>query len=139
MTIPDMKRATALLVVVAALLAACGDEGDTSAARDELAGVVATADEAAEGVATLTTRVDDLTSELDDLRSAGEDASERLKALRKKLNDALADLRASLKEATRAGDGAAASAASAAARAAELARELTVLEDRFNFHLKSDH
>lgn len=139
MTIPSMVRAAALMVVIVALFVACGDDGETRAADERVTDVIRQAEDTAATVDALTSTVEDLEAELDDLRSEGEDASAALKALRKKLNGALADLRTSLKDAKGKGDAAQASAASAASRAAEIARELTILEDRFNFHLKSDH
>jgi chromosome segregation ATPase len=136
-TIRTMVRATAL-ILVALVLAACADEGsdagdDGTAGRD--------ARRALQAAERLETRVADLESDVEETLRRGDlkELKENLGSLRQKLRGALADLRAALGDVKGRIGSASSAADSAMARAEKIARDLAVLQDRFNFHLKRDH
>ncbi|MGI8774010.1 MAG: hypothetical protein ACR2KQ_03170 [Actinomycetota bacterium] len=140
MTIRSMMRAIALLLVVSAL-GACGDDGDIvdTAAAEEVQAAQAEASDAAAAVARLETRIEALEEQLDAAAAAGSKAGKRLDYLAGRLKSSVEDLRGSMREVRGVADGAAAEMSAAVSKVAEVARRLTVLEDRFNFHLKKEH
>lgn len=143
MTIRSMMRAIALLLV-ASTLGACGDDGDigdpaAAASADQVRAAEEEASAAAAAVARLETRIEALEEQLDAAADAGSKAEKRLDHLAGRLKRSVEDLRASMREVRGVADGAAAEVSAALSKVSEVARKLTVLEDRFNFHLKKEH
>ncbi|HEX2241156.1 MAG TPA: hypothetical protein VHJ82_08475 [Actinomycetota bacterium] len=132
MTMPLMRRralisarfqAIATVLLVAASACGTGAAEEAQASRRQ-------AQAASEAVEDLTQRVADLESDLSSLDSRWErrldDALEDLKSVREKLRTSLAGLREKTES----------TAMDALARAEEALRQLTVLEDRFEYHLR---
>lgn len=138
MTIRTMVRASALILIAFAF-AACADEGSEAGGDDDTAGREAR--RALQVAERLETRVSDLESDLEETLRRGDlkDLKKNLGSLRKNLRSALADLRSALGDAKGQIGTATSAADSAMARAEKIARDLAVLQDRFNFHLKRDH
>jgi chromosome segregation ATPase len=134
-----MVRAMALLVVVALTLGACAEGGGDAAAQDATARREARA--ATEATEALEERVAELEADLSETLGEGDlkDLKSSLRSLRQNLRGAIAGLRASLHDLKGEVSSASSSAASALSKAEGAARDLAVLEDRFNFHLKKEH
>jgi ABC-type transporter Mla subunit MlaD len=123
---PVMARA-ALVPLIALLLGACASEAppaDTSAETDQ-------------AIAALETRVDDLADDLSDQASDSSKLDKQLGALGERLDRAIERLQEAL-EGVRAGSQEATDqAASALANVSAVASDLSVLERRFEYHLRS--
>ncbi|MFP5298947.1 MAG: hypothetical protein ACLGHL_08180 [Actinomycetota bacterium] len=132
-----MVRAIALLAVALALVS-CGDRGSDASAED-LAEARRQAQEALDLVAELRGDLDDLSAEVLDARSDGERLDSRFERATSRLEEALATIKESVKTAKGTADDASSSASAAAAQIAEAVRRLSVLEDRFDYHLKRYH
>jgi hypothetical protein len=139
-TIRYMYRALApiLGVALAAVFAlgACGDErsGPTQADLDEARAEAAAATDA---VDRLEGRLESLENELDRSAEAADAFGKKLREATKSLRVSLGDIRGSLGEIRSLATGAASDAESAAGQIGAVVRDLSVLEDRFNFHLRS--
>lgn len=136
------------LAPVALLLAvACGGPNDLAeSARDQLEAATTAADEAkaaakaaSKRVAELETRLDELTSALDRADQNQARFGGRLATLRERIWDSVQSLRGGLGDARSASGVAAAEADDALARASEVARDLAVLEQRYDYHLRRQH
>lgn len=148
MTVPIMYRLLALILV--AVLAAAGILLARSRSGDQ-ADEPALAEAAA--VASLEVRVAELEDQVGSSERSDERLSEQVASLRQRLERRVTDLQASLKDLrgavreARSGASAAAERAEdassradrALARVEALARDLTVLEDRFNVHMRRHH
>lgn len=139
-TIRAMKRAAAILVlaVLAAVsLASCGpseEPADSGALED----AQQAADEANESVADLETRVEDLVAEIDRLAADGRSLSKKFERIHKDLRDSIANVRSSLSDASSDAQAARASADSALGEVEAALERMAVLENRFDYHLRSD-
>lgn len=134
MTIRSMKRALATLLVVFALTS-CGESGSTDALlKDEEARKLAS--DSMRAVDLLEERAAELEAEIETLRSEKDDAAERLDTISGRLWSSLSKLRESLNEAKEGNAAALSEASSAAGQAASAARSLTILENRFEYHLR---
>lgn len=139
MTIRAMKRAAFLVLAVltAFVVAACGsEEPDASAALEE---AQQAAEEANEAVADLETRVDDLVADLDRLDAQGRNFSDKFDRIHKDLRDSIANLRESLSGAKSDASDARSTADSALGEVNASLERLSVLENRFDYHLRNDH
>jgi outer membrane murein-binding lipoprotein Lpp len=122
-------------VVACALVAGCGRGDLDTLTRERL-------DDAATGATQALDEVDALESRVDALASSFADDSrddDRIDEKVKKLRQTLRDLRASLKSVRSSAGSAASEAGSALAEAQELARDLAVLEQRYEYHLRRYH
>ena len=133
-TIRYMYRAFALVLVAALAFVACGDE-ESGPTQEDLDAARAAASEAAEAVDRLETRVESLEDDLASADDAAADVAARLRKATKSLRASLGDLRASLGDIRATASDAVSSAEAAAGQVGAVARDLSVLEDRFNFHL----
>jgi chromosome segregation ATPase len=138
-----MKRAALLVLAVltAFVVAACGsEEPDDSAALEEaLTEARETAEEANEAVSDLETRVDDLVADLDRLDAQGRNFSDKFDRIHKDLRDSIANLRESLSGARSDASEARSTADSALGEVNASLERLSVLENRFDYHLRNDH
>lgn len=134
MTIRTMKRALATLLLILAL-GACGDEGSpTGALKDEEARKLAS--DSMRAVDLLEERAAELERELSEMRSERGDVARRLDTVTQRLWSSLAKLREALTEVKDGNEAAASEASAAAGQAASAARALTILENRFEYHLR---
>ncbi|MDQ3646344.1 MAG: hypothetical protein M3345_05335 [Actinomycetota bacterium] len=139
MSIFDMRRASALLLVALVALPAC-----TRAAASDPEGEVheqalaahATANDALEASERLEARIDDLEGQLDDAKAQRDRVRKRLQQMTERLTRSSASLRDALAAARDSAGSASATAASALDRAAEIARQLSVLDSRLDYHLR---
>lgn len=137
MTIRAMPaRGVAALCVALLALGACGSEDPPSTA-DEQAREQAAAAEAA--VETLQETTSELVERLEDLEADGARYETRLAAITERLWKSLGNVRSSLGDARDDSGSALSQVSSALAEARAAARELTILENRFDYHLRSDH
>jgi len=136
-TIRYMYRAVALILVAAFAFGACGDE-PSGASQEELDEARAEAAAATEAVDRLEARIETLEDDVAAAADASEGFTMKLRTATKGLRDSLGNLRASLADVRSGVAGAADDAAAAAGQVGAVARDLSVLEDRFNFHLR-DH
>ena len=140
MTIRYMYRALAPILVMALVaafaLGACGDEG-SGPTQEDLDEARAEATAATEAVEELEARLETLENELDDSTEATDRLTKQLRTATEKLRSSVGDLRGSLSEIRSIASGAAGDADSAVAQIGAVANDLSVLEDRFNFHLRS--
>ena len=132
---PMHRFVTAALVIGAFLFVACGSGELDSETAGDLQEARADAAQAVERVDSLEARLDALAEQLDDAVLD----RKRLNRVTERLESALADLRKALHAAESSADTAAADAASALARADQAARDLAVLEDRYEYHLRRYH
>ena len=141
MTIPAMKRATgALLLVVAAaalFLSLWGRE-TSNAATEAAAEQAVLLQEAQTQIDALEDRTEQLEAELAEAtaEAAGDDLDLRLDRASERLWASVTKLREALSETKAAGDSAAEDAGSALANASAALRDLTILENRFEYHLR---
>lgn len=139
MTIRAMYRMTALLLILP-FIAACGTaEALDPAAAKKLEQAQQSADRAEKAVAVLQTRVAELEGELRAAGNSAAGARKRLAQVSERLWSSLKKARTAAGEVRSTASGAAGSAASALATALQAAKELTVLKDRFDYHLVHDH
>ena len=146
MTIRGMKRAVALGVVsLIALggLASCGRDDPAAGAEDPAVREAAKAAEAAQAdldelraeLSDLESEFDDVRTDLDDLRAQRKNAAARIERVAGRIWDSIASLRTALNEV----EGTSAEIAAAFGEARAAARALSVLESRFEYHLRNDH
>lgn len=125
-----------MLAAVAALLLlpSCGDSDSSDAA---LAGARRDAAQALDEVDALGTRLDVVESDLTSARDDAAATSGRLDRLAKQLRGAIADLRESLSSAEESASGAQTNASEALDEAQSIAREVAVLSNRLDYHLRN--
>ena len=135
MTIPSMKRALATLLLILAL-GACGEDGSPTGAilEDEEARKLAS--DSMRAVDLLEERADELEAELEELRSGRSEAADRLETVTQRLWSSLSKVREALAEVKGGNAAAASEASSALSQASSAARSLTILENRFEYHLR---
>ncbi|HET7482899.1 MAG TPA: hypothetical protein VFK89_08570 [Actinomycetota bacterium] len=140
MTIRNMgsRRGATLCAwgLVLVLLAACGDSGGgdtTPAAADPRL------DKALSQISSIQRTADGLAARVERLENRRDHMTERIDNLAARLGSALSDLRESLRARVGAADEAAATANDALNRAQSALDGLSVLENRFDYHMKHDH
>jgi septal ring factor EnvC (AmiA/AmiB activator) len=128
-------RRGAAVLVLAIALAACGSaEPLDEAAQERIDAAEAQAADALAAVDSLTERLTEMEDELGDVALDRKQVDKRLDKLSASLDAQIAALKEQLKNAKASNADAAASALAAAQQAA---RDLSVLEKRFNYHLKN--
>ncbi|MGH2749710.1 MAG: hypothetical protein ACRDK3_02360 [Actinomycetota bacterium] len=133
MRIPG-NRLVAVVVLASAALPACGSgEGEQAlaSAREQTR-------EALARLERLEGRIDELESELGDARVSNDGVSARLDDLARKLKKSTARLEGSLGEAEGSATSAGGRAEEALGVAGEAARDISILTNRLNYHLR-DH
>ena len=138
MTIRPMHRGALVLIIVLLALAGCGRGGAGDGAEaQEAAATQQQLDEATEAI-------EDLETELAELRDSVAAADERagktaarLDTISQRLWSSMARVRESVSEAKGMGADASAGASSALDQAAVAIRDLAVLENRFDYHLRN--
>jgi chromosome segregation ATPase len=128
----SMFRAAAALVLVALVAASCGEDKPAVATQAELEAAQAETQEALDAIGSLEGRIADLESTMERKDRAADD-------LVSGLSDTLDQLKASLKRIKAAAAQASSSAQLAAGEISAAVRRLTVLEDRYDYHLKRYH
>ena len=136
MTISGMTRALALLFVALTLVNCGRDAPETDGATTE---TIEAAADALEAVDELEAQTDELAADIADLRSDRKALAARVGKISGKLRAALADLKTSLRDIEDDVDGATATAGDALARIGGVARDLEVMENRFDYHLREGH
>ena len=132
MRIPG-SRPVAAVVLSAALLGACGSgEGDEQLARAQ-----EQSDQALDRIGELEARLDELEGDLDAARAGNEELTGRLDAVSGKLGKSIDKLRGSLDELETSVAGAGADADDALGVAGEAARDISVLGNRLDYHLRN--
>ncbi|MGH2729345.1 MAG: hypothetical protein ACRDJI_01925 [Actinomycetota bacterium] len=129
-----MKRVIGAALALA-VVAGCGRGDLDSSTQERLDDAATGATRALDEVDTLESRVDALASSFADVRRDDDRIDETVKKLRQTLRD----LRASLKSVRSSAGSAASDAGAALAEAQELARDLAVLEQRYEYHLRRYH
>ena len=132
MRIPG-SRLAAVALLASFALSACG----SGEADEALATAQRRADNALEGVSELEDRTGQLETELSGLRADGDDLTARLDALAAKLKERTEKLESSIAKAKGASSAAAGDAAGALGTASEAAREISILTNRLNYHLRN--
>jgi TolA-binding protein len=127
---PTMKAASSALVALV-LFAGCGGDPEPRP------GASATASQ--EDLASLQDRVAELEDLVDDLREGDDRMAARLRATTTRLGDSVSSLRSSLQSAEDDATDALADAGAAAARVEQVARDLSVLTERYDYHLRRYH
>ena len=122
-------RLVAAAVTAAVLLPACGSGSGSDESLRRADDALATAERSLEAVDDLKAEVSSLETRLDDARRKGAALSSRLDKATQRLWDSLARIRTSASDA-------AGSASSALASAQSAAREIAVLTQRFDYHLR---
>ena len=126
-------RPMAAVILSAALLGACGSgQGDEQLARAQ-----EQSQQALDRIGELEGRLDELQGDLDAARTGNEDLTGRLDALRGKLERSIDKLRGSLDELEGSVAGASADADEALGVAGEAARDISVLGNRLDYHLRN--
>ena len=137
MTIRAMPaRGVAALCVVLLALAGCGSEDRPATADDEAREQAAAAHAAVESLETRTQELEDRIAEVED---AGSRLEARLEKVSERLWKSLGKARSSVDEVRESSGSALSQVSSALAEARAAARELTILQNRFDYHLRSDH
>jgi chromosome segregation ATPase len=130
-----MSRVAATLLVLP-LLASCGTEARLDPATAQQMGEARQqAEEAQQAVAALKDQVASLESRLNDRDETSKAARARTTKVVDRLWASLAKVRQGLRDAAGSADDAAGAAASALAEAQAATKELSVLQDRFDYHL----
>lgn len=136
-----MQRAV-IFVMLAALavssLTACGrdENSDASSSTGES---LAIAEEASQAVADLEERADELADDLDRIDGDRRALSKKLERIHNDLRDSIANLRASISDVESDASSARDSAQNALSEIQSALERLSVLENRFNYHLRKDH
>ena len=133
-----MQRAVVVAVLAAfaaVSFVACGDERSTDSSSSEEARTVAV--EATEAVADLESRIDDLVADLDRVEAARQSFADKFDRIHKDLRDSIANLRASLSDATSDASSARDAANRALAELDSAMERLSVLENRFDYHVRN--
>jgi chromosome segregation ATPase len=118
-----------------AVVAGCGRGDLDSSTQERLDDAATGATQALDEVDVLESRVDALANSFAEVRRDREHIDAKVKKLREALND----LRSSLKDVRSSAGSAASDAGAALAEAQELARDLAVLEQRYEYHLRRYH
>jgi ABC-type transporter Mla subunit MlaD len=127
------SRLAAVVVISSVALSACGT-GDSD---EVLAAARRESRDALEQIRELEKRTAELTDELGALRRGGDDLEARLESLAKKLDGKADRLQAGIANAKSSASSASATAADALGGASEAAREISVLTNRLNYHLRN--
>lgn len=137
MTIPTMRWATAALVAVT-LLGACGDSGaGDSDAVEQASAARRAADEALDLIEDLEKRADDLETRVRASDRQRGRLAERLAEIHDSLKASIANLKASLDGAEADASSASGSASDALAQVDAALKRISVLQNRFDYHLRS--
>ena len=139
MTISAMTRAIALFFAALALVSCGRDEPATEPTSDAAVEAQEAADEALASIADLEAETAHLTDELAELKTDRKKLATRMWDISGNLRAAIADLKSSLADLEGDVDGAAARASEALDEVGAAARELAVLENRFDYHLRRGH
>ena len=132
MKIPG-SRPVAAVVLSAALLGACGSgEGD-----EQLARATEQSEQALGRIGELEARLDELEGDLDSARAGNEDLTGRLDGVSGRLEKSIDKLRGSLDKLESSVAGAGADADDALGVAGEAARDISVLGNRLDYHLRN--
>lgn len=134
MTISGMTRALALFFAVLTLVS-CGRDAPEPTS-DEAAEASQAAAGALESIEALEAQTDELAADLAALKVDRKTLAARVGKISGKLRGAIADLKASLDDMEGDVEGAAATAGDVLARIGGVARDLEVLENRFDYHLR---
>lgn len=135
MSIVTMRRAAALVLAAGSLAGCARAQALDPAAKERLDDARATADEALDAVAGLEARLEIAEA---DLEQAGR-VSKRVDEVSERLWASLAKLRRSLDEVRAEAGDAGADADAALGRAEQAARDLALLENRYDYHLRRYH
>lgn len=127
-----MFRAAAALVLVALAAVACGEDKPAVATEAELEAARQETQEALEAIDSLEGRIAGLESEIERKDRSTDD-------LVTGLSETLDQLKASLKRIKASASQASSAAQAAAGEISSAVRRLTVLEDRYDYHLKRYH
>jgi hypothetical protein len=127
------SRLAAVVLLASVALSACG----SGEADEAVATAHRRADDAVAAVEKLEERTAELETELGGLRVDGDDLAARLDALAAKLKQRTERLEASIAKAKSSASTAAGDAADALGTASEAAREISVLTNRLNYHLRN--
>lgn len=140
MTIRPMKRAVGAVLLIAGslalLLPACGSGEDTDASQEAAAAQSKLLDDALQQIEALQQRTDELEAEMAAVADERDRAVGRVDRVRDRLWSALAKLREDISAAKASAGSASSAASSAAANAGAAVRDLTILENRFEYHLR---
>jgi hypothetical protein len=128
------------LVALVVLLAgtSCG-QAELADARRDASGALEQVQELEGRVAELESALRASDAQLDGLVSSKAEFDEELKRLGRRMGRGIERLRAAVKDARQQVSSAGENAVAAVARAAELARDLAVLENRYDYHLRHYH
>jgi septal ring factor EnvC (AmiA/AmiB activator) len=128
-----VSRPVAAVICSAALLGACG----SGEADEQLARAQEQSEQALDRIGELEDRLDELQGDLDAARASNEDLTGRLDAVRGKLEKSIDGLRGSLEQLEDSVAGADADADEALGAAGEAARDISVLGNRLDYHLRN--
>lgn len=134
-----MRTMVRALCLVALLFVACGDDTPAPASSEEVEAARAETAEIAELAEQLEQRVAELQAEIDHASTREEDLGTELERAVEKLTGSIDKLKSSLGRTRDSTSEAAAAAASAAAQIGEAVRRLTIIENRYDFHLRRYH
>ncbi len=138
-----LTRPPAILLVAAALAAGAGSAWALTRlqapATDHARSAQVAAEQARATTDALGTRLERLQGEVDRLEGRYERLGRRLAEARTDLRSAIERLKATLAEARQTSRSAGSQAQDAIAEVENAARQLSVLEDRFEYHLQRDH
>ena len=143
MTIRSMQRASGALLLIlaaAALFLSVWGRESSEAATEAAAEQAAQLAEAQAQIAALEERTQELEADLAETtaEASDDDLAFRMNLVTERLWKSLAKLRGAVAESRSSGNAAASDAASAAANAGAALRELTILENRFEYHLRQE-
>lgn len=135
MSISIMTRAAALVLVAGAFAGCARAEALDPAAKERLDEANATAAEAVAAVDDLEARIEDLEDDL----AAAERIGDRVDSVSERLGGTRSKNRTALDEDRSGGSDPAATADAAAGQASQAARDLDVLGNRYDYHLRRFH
>jgi chromosome segregation ATPase len=134
-----MRRGAAAVAILA-VLGACGDaEALDPAVERRIEQALERAEDAEKSVAGLERRIENLSARLTAAEDARDELAAVLDAKTSRLRRAIRDARAAIDGARGSADSAAHEASSALAEARKAARDLSVLGQRYDYHLKRYH
>jgi predicted nucleic acid-binding Zn-ribbon protein len=135
-----MRRLAAGALLVLPLLAGCGSEDALDpAAAEQLEQARVDADEAMDAVRDLRSRIAELEDELSDSSASASDAGHRLDEVTDRLWASLRKIREQISGVRSDAGDASSEAAQALSEAVGAAKDLSVLQERFDYHLEHDH
>ena len=135
MTISRMRRLMASVLVVP-LLAACGDQETIDpAAAERMEQAQEEAESAMAAVRSLRERVAELETDLEAAEGSASEARSKLDEVAERLWASLRKVRSSIGEAEASASDAAGAASAALVEAEAAAKDLSVLQERFDYHL----